>query len=218
MVRFQDNLIFKDTERQEFDYRWLASRLKSLGYQAPTKKIHDLARAGILLGIKKGFYVLSGDYARGPVCKETLANLIYGPSCISLEYALAFHRLIPERVETVTSVTPKKDKRFETPLGLFTYRYLALEKYREGVDLIWIDSKHPVLMASPEKALADYVVLNRVSGISEAEEVSRFLFEDLRIDPQRFQRLNARAFRKLTDVYRSKPLKKILSLLREDRS
>ena len=43
---------------------------------------------------------------KSPLSREVLANLIYGPSYISLEYGLQHYGLIPERVEIVTSVTP----------------------------------------------------------------------------------------------------------------
>ena len=206
-------LVQKELGREEFDYALIASALTRAGYRAPAKKIHDLMKAGVLIGVKKGIYAFSPDYARGPVCKETLANLIYGPSCISLEYALAFHGLIPERVETITSVTPKRDKRFETPLGVFSYRYLSNQKYREVISLIWMDPKHPVLMASPEKALCDYVVLNKIAHIENGEDARKFLVEDLRIDPDNLKKFDLLSLHRLNRTYRSKGVDVILAYL-----
>ncbi len=197
--------------RPELDYPMLVSLLRKAGYSSPTKKIHDLMKAGILIGVKKGLYIVAPPYTRSPVCKETLANLIYGPSCISLEYALAHYQLIPERVETITSVTPKKDKRFETDLGTFTYRYLTKEKYREGIDLIWIDPQHPVLMASPEKALCDYVLLHKVSHLKTKEEARQFLLDDLRLDEERSKKLDLIALHRLNRAYRSQSIDSILA-------
>ncbi len=68
--------------------------------------------------------------------RKVLANLIYGPSYISLEYALQYWGLIPERVETVTSITGKRNKFFTTPLGNFSYRYLHKSKFIQGVLLV----------------------------------------------------------------------------------
>ncbi len=63
----------------------------------------------VLLGALK-------NYARKqPYSREILANLIYGPSCISLEYALQYYGMIPERVEAVTSVTVGRSRKFSTP-------------------------------------------------------------------------------------------------------
>ncbi len=59
---------------------------------------------------------------------------MYGPSYISLEYALQYHGLIPERVEAVTSVTTGRSRRFASPVGLFTYRSIPLSAFRTGMD------------------------------------------------------------------------------------
>ena len=206
--------IYKELGREEFDYPLIADVLKRSGYAAPTKKIHDLMKAGILVGIKKGFYIVSPDYARGPICKETLANLIYGPSCVSLEYALAHYGFIPERAEVVTSVTPKRDKKFETPFGDFNYRFLAKEKYSEGIALVWSDPKHPVLMATPEKALCDYVVLNKISHLGNRKEAEKFLLEDLRIQPEALKRFDLVSLQRLNKTYKNKAVDMILKFLK----
>ena len=87
------------------------------GYAKPRDKIGALLRRGDIIRVRKGLYVFGPDYRRGPWSREVLANLIYGPSYISLDYALAYYALIPERVEEVTSVTLSRSRRFDTPLG-----------------------------------------------------------------------------------------------------
>ncbi|MBS2004793.1 MAG: hypothetical protein JST44_25000 [Cyanobacteria bacterium SZAS LIN-5] len=150
---------------------------------------------------------------RNPVCKETLANLIYGPSCISLEYALSLTGFIPERVEVVTSVTPKKNKTFDTPIGRFTYRYLSAAKYPHGIEQIWVDSAHPVLIATPEKALCDYVVLNDVPNINSPDSAREFLVADLRIAPTQLERFDIRRLTHLNKHYKSASIARILEVL-----
>jgi len=214
MPRINDFQLRRAIPSEEFDYTLLSSVLAS--YSSVGRKINELLRSGVIERVKKGLYVFGREYARGPVVKETLANLIYGPSCISLEYALAFHGLIPERVETVTSVTPKRDKDFKTPLGNFTYRYLKPEKYPVGIDQVWIDDSHPILMASPEKALADYLVLKKVPQIKNEEEARQFLEDDLRVDPVKFSRFNPTALRKLNRYYRNKSIEKVAELFEQE--
>jgi len=199
---------------EEFDYTLLTSLLS--GYSGVRQKIHQLLRSGVIVRVKKGLYVFGPEYTHTAVCKEVLANLIYGPSCISLEYALAFHGLIPERVETITSITPKKDKVFDTPLGRFTYRYLVLEKYAEGIGQVWIDDKHPVLMATIEKALCDYISLNKVPILTGYRETREFLEEDLRIDPSHWARFNLIELRRLNRIYRNKNIEQILEVLDQE--
>ena len=91
-----------------------------------------------------------------PISRELLANLIYGPSYISLDYALSYHGLIPERVETVTSVTLGRSRTFTTPYGMFSYRRLSQSRYAVG-GLLAEHGDLSFLIASPEKALADKV-------------------------------------------------------------
>lgn len=195
--------------REEFDYVMLSSVLSE--YSGIRTKINDLLAAGVIVRIKKGLYAFGPRYREQPICKETLANLIYGPSCISLEYALSYHGFTPERVETITSITPKRDKKFETPVGRFTYRYLKPEKYPWGITQIWIDQQHPVLMASPEKALCDYIALNNLN-LTELP-ASDFLEIDLRIDSENWKRFSATELIKLNKHYKIKGLDGVIELL-----
>src|SRR4030065_2491708 len=115
---------------EELDYQTLLNALH--GYSRPRAKITALLRDGVIVRVKKGLYVFGEEERRKPLCRELLANLIYGPSCISLVYALATHRLMPERVETVTSVTCGRSRAFDTPVGRFTYRMISLEAFPVG--------------------------------------------------------------------------------------
>jgi predicted transcriptional regulator of viral defense system len=202
--------LHKMIPHEEFDYTLLSSVLSE--YSAIRQKINELLKAGIIVRVKKGLYVFGPHYNQIPVCKETLANLIYGPSYISLEYALAYHGLIPERVETVTSVTSKRDKEFNTPLGRFTYRFLGINKYPHEIHQVWIDRHHPVWMASPEKALCDYLVLNKVN-LEDLDPIQDFLEGDLRIDRKNWQQLNPNTLKNLNKIYRNENIKSILEAL-----
>ncbi len=196
--------------REEFDYPQLVSALSA--YEAVQQKIHELLKAGIIIRVKKGLYAFGPKIRQKPISKESLANLIYGPSCISMEYALSYHGLIPERVEIVTSVTPKKNKEFNTPIGLFTYRHLPLSKYPHGIEQQWLDPEHPILIASPEKALCDYIVLNDVSLHSSAS-VKTFLEFDLRIEPESWHRFELRKLLQLNKYYKNSSLLVLLETL-----
>lgn len=166
---------------EEIDYPFLLQLLNE--YANPRAKITWLLKNKVLLRVKKGLYVFGPDYARGPYSLEVLANLIYGPSYISMEYALSFHGLIPERVELVTSVTPKRDKEFTTPVGCFKYRYLHPSAYCVGISHQMIDEKRKVMIATPEKALADLIVLSKKKiNLSGASDIKTLLYDDLRID------------------------------------
>lgn len=186
--------------REEFDYPQLVSALSH--YEAVQQKIHELLKSGIIIRVKKGLYAFGPKIRQKPISKESLANLIYGPSCISMEYALSYHQLIPERVEIITSVTPKKNKEFSTPIGLFTYKHLSISKYPFGIEQRWLDPQHPILIASPEKAICDYIILNDVS-LTTTTNVKNFLEFDLRIEPESWQRFDLKKLLLLNKHYRS---------------
>ena len=123
--------IRRDITREIFDYQVLTDALSD--YSKPRDKITKLLAGGAIVRIKKGLYCFGEGLRRGPVSREQVANLIYGPSYVSLDYALSYHGLIPERVEVVTSVTTRRSRKFETPLGSFSYRMLNTSHRRDRV-------------------------------------------------------------------------------------
>lgn len=182
---------------EEFDYNFLKAVLQD--YQNPRVKINDILKKGHIVRVKKGLYVFGPELSRGPYSKETLANLIFGPSYISLEYALSFYGLIPERVEIVTSVTNKRKKHFKTPVGEFTYRYINPLLYSYGILLCAFDEYHSVLIASKEKALADTLYFTK--KIIDQKQLKQFLFEDLRIDISSLKTFNLKKVKTLAKMY-----------------
>ncbi len=61
---------------------------------------------------KKAFILLEQTITilKRLISKLHPANLLYGPSYVSLEYALHHYSLIPERTAEITSVTPGRSK------------------------------------------------------------------------------------------------------------
>lgn len=171
----------------EFDYQTLLSALNE--YKHPRDRITKLMSQGTIIRVKKGLYVFGESERRGVVHKEILANLIYGPSYVSLDYALHFHGMIPERVEALTCVTVSRSKEFTTPLGRFVYRKIPLPAFRSGVDREAVGQERAFLLAIPEKALADKLYSNQVP-LRTQRDLRTYLLEDLRIDADRLRALN----------------------------
>jgi len=71
----------------EFDYNLLLHALRD--YKKPRDKIRGLIKNEDIIRVKKGLYVLGRAYHK-PYNKFVLANLIYGPSYITAQTALAF--------------------------------------------------------------------------------------------------------------------------------
>jgi predicted transcriptional regulator of viral defense system len=162
----------------EFDYQALMYALRD--YRSPRDKAAKLISSGDIIRVKKGLYIKADYYRQGPLYKELLANMIYGPSYISLEYALSLYQIIPEKVETITSVTTEKIKSFSTPAGVFRYRHIPLSLYYKGVRSIQLADSRSYLMASPEKALVDFVYLEKTAASKKELEI--LLFENMRMD------------------------------------
>jgi len=199
---------------EEFDYQALLGALR--GYERPRDKITTLLRRGLITRAKKGIYVFGQRYARRPFSREILANMIYGPSYVSLDYALHYHGLIPERVEAVTSVSTGRNRRFNTPVGLFIYRMVPLKAYQIGIDQAEIEGR-TFLIAIPEKALCDKIYDDRGTGIRSQAEMKEYLSTSLRIDPESLERLDADIVDAVGERYRSRKIRLLGGLIRHSR-
>jgi len=153
-------------------------------YRRPNDKIARLAEEGVLVPLKKGLYVLGPEWRTQPLSLPLIANNLYGPSCVSLDWALAWHGLIPEGVFGVTSVTSRRAKSYETPLGHFTYHHLAESVLLCGAVMESSENGVHYLIAGPTKALCDKVLFTRNLRLSSVSAMRAFLEEDLRIDPE----------------------------------
>ena len=76
---------------------------------------------GEIIHVRRGLYCLSQKFNRYGISRNVLANLVYGPSYVSMETALSVHGWIPEAVHSVVSVSLGRAKTFETPVGYFDY-------------------------------------------------------------------------------------------------
>lgn len=197
--------IRRDVKTEVFDYQQLMSSLSA--YAKPRDKVRALLRAGDIIRVKKGLYVFGEAYRRTPWPREVLANLIYGPSYVSLDYALAFYGFIPERVAVVTSVTLLRSRRFETPLGLFTYRHLSEPKYAIGIDQRQVDTGEHFLIAAPEKALADKVWTDRRFTPRKPSDFRAYLQEDLRVGPDVLSELDLSLVESIARQHRTRKIR-----------
>ena len=105
----------------------------------------------LFLKVRNGLYALRAD----PPTEEAIANRLYAPSYISFEYALSRYGIIPESVYTVTSATMRITREFIVDNKSFTYSRIKKQAY-SGYKTEKIGGM-TVLIAEPEKALADYL-------------------------------------------------------------
>jgi hypothetical protein len=90
--------------------------------------------------------------------------------------------MIPERVHEITSVTIKTSKIYKTQVGRFSYKQLKIPYYSYGIKNIQISPKQSMLIASPEKALFDKIVLTPNINLRSIKQTRAFILEDLRLD------------------------------------
>lgn len=153
-------------------------------YVNPNARIRRLVDTGKLIPVVRGFYETDGS-----IPGYYLAPIIYGPSYLSFEFALAYYSLVPEAVYNFTSATfeKKKTKQYENPYGIYTYRDVPSEAYPVGI-VLHSENGYGFYIASPEKAICDE--LYKISPLSNRSELEYLLFEDLRIDKEEFFQLN----------------------------
>ncbi|MBN2789082.1 MAG: hypothetical protein JXR69_02705 [Candidatus Delongbacteria bacterium] len=188
-----------------FDTLYLMESLAE--YASPKSKLTTMIKSGEVIKIKRGLYIKDNDYNR-----NTLANIIYGPSYISFEYALSWHGIIPEKVQVVTSAVfnKNKDKLFETPVGKFLYRYINPLVYYQSVVLIE-EENEPFLIATKEKAVCD--TLYKIKKLKADYDIEKLLFDDLRFDREQVFSLDKKELKLLVPLYRKKLLDRFLKFL-----
>lgn len=151
-------------------------------YKRPNDKISELVKSGELIPLKKGLYVPGEKTDLAGPEPFLIANHLWGPSYISFESAMSYWGLIPERVYEVSSATMKLSRKFKTPKGRFSYRYLPSPYYSFGINSVELSPGQVALVATPEKALCDKIATTSGLSLRSTVQTRNFLLDDLRID------------------------------------
>jgi len=132
-----------------------------------TSLLVDWQKKGYIQKIINRYYA----WANTPFSEEQLfftANKIYPSSYISLKSALRWYNFIPEGVYQYFSVSTRKTKVFDTPVGIFSYKHIKPEIFfgyrpvkQMGNQSIngSISQIGSFLIAEPEKAILDTLYL-----------------------------------------------------------
>lgn len=162
-------------------------------YKRPNDKISELLKSKKLLSIRRGLYITGPELDLPRPEPFLIANHLRGPSYVSLESALSHWGMIPERTYEISSVTIKPPKLYRTPVGRFSYSQVKVPYYSYGIKNIEYSSKQTALVASPEKALCDKVVLTPKVYLRSIKQTQEFLMEDLRMDIEVLKALDTSA-------------------------
>ncbi len=185
---------------QPVDYQYISYLFSD--YRYPRNKISKLLASGELISLKRGLYVLA-DHYKTPLLKETVANLLYGPSYISTDYALSYYGLIPERAYNITSVTTSRKKSYQTPIGFFSYQQLKNDYYALGYE-VHRQKGTNYLIATPEKALCDKLYLLPVQ--TNLKDFKELIFKDLRISLLSIKKLQIERLEQYAKIAKHKNL------------
>ncbi|MBP5613593.1 MAG: hypothetical protein J6X35_05570 [Bacteroidales bacterium] len=167
------------------------------------QKVRELERAGEIIRLKRGLYVVSPEISGKPLSSELVANRLYGPSYVSMQTALRYYGLIPEAVYVTQSLTVKHSRCFENAVGRFQYLSCHPDYFSIGLAQISEDGCNFV-MASPEKALCDLVVNTPGLNLRYKKELLEWLEEDIRLDMDAFSRMNPEIIRQCAAIGKKK--------------
>lgn len=154
MERFLNPLLVQEKLREKklisftlIEFR----RLFGISEIAAKKFTERYVKKGFFIRLKKGLFTIKAN----PPSPYVIANRLYEPSYISFDAALSFHGIIPETIYVMTSATPKATRRFQAVQNIFMYHKIKRNAYT-GYKLVEYLGEH-ILIAEPEKALADYL-------------------------------------------------------------
>lgn len=208
MLATTEKLIEKNLKDQPFKDWQLVTLLDGTD-ASRYAKVNKALKKGEIQQLYRGMYILGPKYRSSSMSKYFVASQLVANSYISFETALSYHGWIPEKVTVIMSaITNKRTKKYNTPIGEFSYFNIPSNEYEflTGVNRLEIDHK-PFFMATPLRALADYIYIHKVKI-----KFLEFLLESLRIEKHDLQQLTPQDFLELKMVYRSK---NVLSFLKQ---
>jgi predicted transcriptional regulator of viral defense system len=114
-------------------------------------------KSGLIERVKRGLYVFADR--KDKISPFEIAFLLYEPSYISAESALSIYGIIPDITQSVVSVSTRTTRRFTNQYGHFIYHTVSPKFFFGSVSKT--DNSGKYLLASPEKALIDYVYFHK---------------------------------------------------------
>ncbi|MEI6582867.1 MAG: hypothetical protein WCO43_04680 [Chitinophagia bacterium] len=169
-----------------------------------SRRLVEWQRKGYIQKLINKWYLFA-DIPMNDRLRYRISNCLHRPSYISLESALSHYGLIPEAVYSVQNITTKKTIAYETIAGTFNYRSIKAQLFF-GYE---VDNSQtiPLLIASPEKAILDYLYLNH--QLNTIEDI-----EGLRLNLTTFnETINKNRLTSYAACFDSKTLNKRLNLL-----
>ena len=164
--------------------------------------LHRLTASGTLERVRRGYYRV----AARPADEAALANVLYRPSYLSFESALARHGILSQIPYTTTFATTRRSKRMTIGGREAEFRQIKEDLFF-GYKL-----EGGLYVAEPEKALLDELYMmarGRAAVPLDEMDISRLSWTKLRVFAARFpKRIGVAAIEHL----RRKKIEKIISM------
>ena len=170
------------------------------------RRLYEWQKRGHIIKVSNKFYVFK-DKMLSEFEMGFIANQLYQPSYLSLEYALRFYNLIPEMVFMHNSITTKKTRFIKSTIGSFSYQAVKKDLFF-GYKLVTHQGVS-FKIAEPEKAILDFFYLR--SDIKTAEDIY-----ELRINQENFAEIiDCNKLEDYKQKFNSKILDKKIKLLKK---
>ncbi len=190
-----------------FDFDDLSSIEKDKNYLKILFSRYE--KAGKVLRLKKGVYVtkeyLDNLEKRGgsSLYSEFVANIIYQPSYLSLDYILYKSNILTDVPINFTSITKNKPAIFRNKIGAFLYHKIKDDLFC-GFEIVK-EGDFTILKATRAKALFDYLYLRKNIIVNKE------LFNELRLNLENLTKKDREEIEKYAKIDGSKKIKEILS-------
>lgn len=135
-----------------------------------------------IIQLKNGLYVSTDFFEKNKNDNSYsfyLANIVRKPSYISSWAALQYYNLATEAIYSITSVTTKVTRDYQTKAGNFSYQSINKEHFS---DFYLSEGKFSFYIASPAKALFDLLYFRTKQFRGTSLKKIKIMVEELRID------------------------------------
>jgi predicted transcriptional regulator of viral defense system len=137
------------------------------------RRLFEWQRKGYITRLVNKWYLFA-ELPLNELLSYRISNCIYYPSYVSLESAFSYYGFIPEGVYSLQAISTRKTNSFQTPQGVFNYRNLQ-PSFFFGYRVLHY-GELPILMATPEKAILDYLYLR--SDLHTRKDIEAIRFND----------------------------------------
>ena len=154
-----------------------------------------------IIWLNKGLYVSTDFFEKNKndiSYSFYLANVVRNPSYVSSWAALQYYNFATEAVHSITSVSLKATRNFETKAGNFSYQSIKKDLFS---DFSLTKGKFDFFIASPAKALFDLLYFRTHQFRGTKSEDIKTLVEELRIDIDEMDKSEQKKFYTIIKKY-----------------